>query len=413
MKMIYTCTIYAYLLAIYLASLFNRKARLWTAGRRGWREYLSQQLAGVGDRPLLWIHCASLGEFEQGRPVIEGLKNKRQDIFVLLTFFSSSGYEIRKNYPYADAVAYLPGDTPGNARYFMKIVRPQLIIFVKYEFWFNLLWEIRRRDVPALLISARFRTGQVFFRAYGTWFRHRLKAFSKIFLQENISSAQAAALDIPVRVAGDTRVDRVLGIVSENRAFPEIARFCDGHQILIAGSTWPPDEALIAKLVQQPCFEGWKLIIAPHDVSPKRLNAVEAKIPLPACRHSALCRGESAPAARMLIIDHVGILSALYRYGHIAYIGGAFGSGLHNILEPIAFRLPVIFGRRYDKFPEAVSLLKSGGARSVQNPTALIEAFTRWTEDEQRNTAAQLAFRYVQDNRGASAVILEEIEKLL
>lgn len=413
MRMIYCIAIYVYLSAIHLAAQFNRKARLWVEGRKGWREGLTLQLANTGERPVVWIHCASLGEFEQGRPIIEGLKARRPDTFILLTFFSPSGYEIRKNYPYADAVAYLPGDTPRNARDFLEIVRPKLVIFVKYEFWFNLLSGIHRKDVPALLISARFRPGQVFFRTYGAWFRRQLKAFNTIFLQEGISPAQAESLDVPCQVTGDTRVDRVLGIISENRVFPEIAGFCNGQPILIAGSTWPPDEALIAKLVQQPCFEGWKLIIAPHDVSPKRLTALEAKIRLPACRHSALRRGEGPHHARMLVIDHVGMLSALYRYGHLAYIGGAFGSGLHNILEPIAFRLPVIFGPRYDKFPEAVSLLKTGGATSVRHPQGLITAFTHWSEEGQRNTAAQLAFRYVRENSGASAFILEEIEKLL
>lgn len=412
MRIIYAITIFIYLGAIYLASSFNRKARQWQTGRRGWRDSLRAIAEKAGNRKRVWIHCASLGEFEQGRPLIEGMKKAQPEVFVLLSFFSPSGFEIRKNYAFADAVIYLPGDTPRNARDFLGIFKPDHAIFVKYEFWFNLLAEMRRRRIPALLISARFRSDQIFFKFYGSWFRRQLQAFSKIFLQEPLPPELQGKLGVDSLVAGDTRVDRVMQIREENRAFAEIASFCSGHKVLIAGSTWPPDEALIARLVTHPCFKGWKLIIAPHDVRLKRVEAIEACIPLTACRHSALLHGEFN-TAKMLVIDHVGILSAVYRYGDIAYIGGAFGSGLHNTLEPIAFHLPVIFGPQYHKFIEASQLLSSGGAISVKNADALVSAFILLSEEKNYHKAADAANQYIEQNSGATRVILKEIQKNL
>lgn len=412
MRIIYTLSVLIYLSAIYLASSFNRKAQLWRTGRRGWRTALRAIAEKAGNRKRVWIHCASLGEFEQGRPIIEGIKKAQPEVFVLLTFFSPSGFEIRKNYAFADAVTYLPGDTPSNARDFLEIFKPNLAIFVKYEFWFNLLAHIRTKRIPALLVSARFRSDQIFFRFYGGWFRRQLQAFSKIFLQEPLPPELQEQLGVDSEVAGDTRVDRVLQVRSENREFPEIADFCKGYKILIAGSTWPQDEALIAQLVTQPCFQGWKLIIAPHDVRPKRVESLEACIPLTFCRHSALLQ-RNFSAAKMLVIDHVGILSAVYRYGDLAYIGGAFGSGLHNTLEPIAFHLPVLFGPKYQKFMEAMQLVDHGGALSVKTANALVEAFNFLSEEENYKRASGAAYQYIEQNSGATAVILKEIQKKL
>ncbi|MEY4135246.1 MAG: hypothetical protein RL386_1596 [Bacteroidota bacterium] len=412
MRLVYSFSVFAYLSAIYFASSFNLKARQWRIGRRGWRTALGNLAKNAGDSKRIWIHCASLGEFEQGRPIIEGIKKAHPEIFILLTFFSPSGFEIRKNYAYADAVAYLPGDTPRNARDFLGIFKPDLAIFVKYEFWFNLLAEMRRQSIPALLVSARFRSDQIFFKYYGSWFRQQLRVFSKIFLQEPLPPALQGKLGVDAEVAGDTRVDRVMQIREENRAFPEIADFCSGHNVLIAGSTWPADEALIARLVTQPCFQGWKLIIAPHDVGPKRIDSLEANIPLTACRHSALLKGDISPAG-MLVIDHVGILSAIYRYGDLAYIGGAFGSGLHNTLEPIAFHLPVLFGPVYHKFPEATQLISSGGAVSVKDAGELVSAFTLLSAEQNYEKAAGAADQYIAQHSGATAVILKEIQKKL
>ncbi len=412
MRFLYTCSILVYLAALHLAAYFNPKARKWVAGRRGWRNSLKTIAAQADTKTRIWIHCASLGEFEQGRPLIEGIKKAHPEVFVLLTFFSPSGYEIRKNYPFADAVAYLPGDTPTNAKDFLDLYRPNLTVFVKYEFWFNFLCEIRIRRIPAFLISARFRTSQIFFKPYGSWFRKQLQAYTKIFLQEPLLARVSDYLPIKLQVAGDTRVDRVLQICEEKKEFPEIAAFCEGHKVLVAGSTWPPDEALLASLVKQPCFQGWKLLIAPHDVHVKRVQSLEATIPLSACRHTALLKGEGKNA-NMLVIDHVGILSSLYRYGDIAYIGGAFGSGLHNTLEPIAFKLPVLFGPKFHKFPEALQLLADGGAFCVKNVPELEAAFSYLTDDKQREHAGQAAYRYIQHNSGATDAILKEIFKIL
>ena len=412
MRIMYSGSILIYLAVIHLAAIFNRKARKWVEGRRDWRIVMANIAEKAGQRPKVWVHCASLGEFEQGRPLIEGIKNAYPEVFVLLTFFSPSGFEIRKNYPFADAVAYLPGDTPRNARHFLGLFNPDLVVFVKYEFWFNLLNEIRTRQLPALLVSARFRPAQVFFQPYGIWFRQQLQAFSKIFLQEPLPSGLNHAIGVKTAVVGDTRVDRVLQICAENREFQEIADFCKGYKVLVAGSTWSADEAMIAHLVTRPSFNGWKLIIAPHDVRQARLASLEQTIPLSACRHTDLINGRGK-AADMLVVDHVGILSAIYRYGDIAYIGGGFGSGLHNTLEPIAFGLPVLFGPKYHKFPEAVHLLASGGAFSIFDPAGMEAAFQFLTDDTQREKASHAAQQYIRDNSGATPAILKEIFKYL
>lgn len=409
MRILYAASILIYLGILHIAAIFNRKARQWVEGRKDWRVSLKGIAEKAGNRPKVWIHCASLGEFEQGRPLIEGIKNYHPEVFVLLTFFSPSGFKIRKNYAFADAVAYLPGDTPRNARDFLDLFDPDLVLFVKYEFWFNILFEIRTRKIPALLVSARFRPEQIFFKSYGDWFLHQLQAFSKIFLQESPPAGLLKDLNVQVQVAGDTRIDRALQISAENHEFQEIKEFCRGFKVLIAGSTWPPDEALIASLVTQPCFKGWKLIIAPHDVRRERIEALESAIPLSSCRHTALQNGSGPIAADMLVIDHIGILSAIYRYGNIAYIGGGFGSGLHNTLEPIAFALPVIFGPKYHKFTEAVQLITSGGAFCVKTPDELEQVFQLLADNEQRARASQAAFQYIQHHAGATAVVLKDI----
>lgn len=404
-RYIYSLGIYGFLLTIKAASLFAPKAKAWVDGRRNWRSRLREALKTREGRPLVWVHCASLGEFEQGRPLIEGIKADHPEVFILLSFFSPSGYEVRKNYALADAVVYLPADTRANARDFLRNARPGLVIFIKYEFWFNFLSELRQQNVPAILAAARLRPDQLFFKPYGKWFREQVRAFRHIFLQEALDERLMDTLGIPYTVAGDPRIDRVLAIAGENRTFPEIEAFCAGQPVLIAGSTWPPDEALLAELVRHPSFEGWKLIIAPHDIAPQRLQALEEKIPLQALRYSRIGEGDPS-GARMLVIDNIGMLSALYRYGQIAYIGGAFGSGLHNTLEPIAFRLPVLFGPKYRKFSEAIYLVDHGGGQSIRDAGELIAAFTGWTDVARREHAAQAAFGYITQNQGAAQRIL-------
>lgn len=413
MRLLYTSGIYLYLVGVHLAQWFSPKARLWVQGRRGWREALGKGLQSrrAGQR-LVWMHCASLGEFEQGRPVLEGIKTRNPDIFVMLTFFSPSGYMVRRNYEGADLVCYLPMDTPGNVRYFLDQVRADLIIFVKYEFWFNFLHTMARRAIPAVLISARFRPGQLFFRWYGGWFRRHLRAFQFIFLQDAMAPEWETLLPVPTEVVGDTRVDRVVALSAAAldtgprlASWRVISSFCGDGRVLIAGSCWPPDEVLLRELFLSDVFTGWKLILAPHDISEAHLRQLEQMFPgFP--RFSQLDAGEEAQV-RGVIIDNIGMLAGLYRYGALAWIGGGMGSGLHNTLEPAAFGLPVFIGPRYQKFPEAVQMVATGAAQVVEDSSSVQAAWAHWQDESAYARASAAARGYIEQHKGASQQILE------
>lgn len=407
MHTIYNLGILGMVLGYRLASLFHGKARRWVRGRLGWDERLFQELYNWPEsRPRLWIHCASLGEFEQGRPLIEAIREHHPDYLVILTFFSPSGYELRKNYDGADLVCYLPADIPTSVRLFLDIARPDLVVFVKYEFWFNYLREVQRRQIPLILISALFRPGQVFFRWYGRWFRNILARFDHIFTQHLTSSELLATYGIPSIVAGDTRVDRVIQIVQRARLFPDIEEFCAPYPCLVAGSTWPPDEELLEYWWgNRPGDCPWRMIIAPHDISEHHLQQIEKRFGRKATiRYSGLSDHSNQ---RILIIDNIGMLSALYRYGRLAYIGGGFGAGIHNTLEPIAHGLPVLFGPRYHKFEEARAMIDSGGGRSVKRGPEFVAALSDFHRPEAYPKAREATQRYVKQNRGATEKIME------
>ncbi|MBK6949613.1 MAG: 3-deoxy-D-manno-octulosonic acid transferase [Haliscomenobacter sp.] len=411
MNILYTISIWVFQGLIHLTSWFNPKAKAWVLGRKGWRKTLQDRVvqARKPGQPLVWVHCASLGEFEQGRPLIEAMKSQNPGIFVLLTFFSPSGYEVRKNYPHANAVAYLPADTSRNVRDFLRLVQPNLAVFVKYEFWYRFLEGLRNQTIPTILISARLRPGHLFFQRYGGWFKTRLQAFSHIFAQDASAPQLLARTGVPFTVAGDTRVDRVGDIARRPGSVPELDDFCAGHPVLIAGSSWPPDEKRLGELFRHPVFSGWKLLIAPHDIRDSRLAEIEQVFPGASVRFTRYQTGEDSHQ-QVLIINTMGMLASLYRYGDIAYIGGAFGSGLHNTLEPIAFGLPVLFGPKYEKFAEAQALIQSGGARSICSREELIEAFAGWTDEQKRACASDAASAYVQENQGATKRILDWVQ---
>lgn len=410
MQVLYPIGIYLYLAGIYIAQFFLPKARAWVAGRKNWESHLSTVMAPAiaAGRKVVWVHCASLGEFEQGRTLMEAIRQKHPSAFILLSFFSPSGYEVRKNYPVADAVCYLPGDTKRNARQFLQMVRPEVVIFVKYEFWFHFLQAIRASASPAVLVSARFRPSQVFFRPYGAWFRKQLNAFQHLFVQDRESTRVLEEFGIQGIVCGDTRVDRVLGIAEQKQEFPSIAAFCANHPTLIAGSTWPPDEQLLSLLYQSPDFKGWKLVIAPHDIRENRIQQVMQRFP-GALRYSQYPT-DSAPEAHILIIDNIGMLSSVYQYGRIAWVGGAFGKGLHSILEPVAFGLPVLFGPRYHKFREAVELVESGGVQVVHNRKDVQRAWSLWQDTSGYQQASDAALQYIERQKGATAAIMQCLE---
>ncbi|MEL6635345.1 MAG: glycosyltransferase N-terminal domain-containing protein [Bacteroidota bacterium] len=406
MLLLYQLTLRLYALGIHLLAPFHPKARRWVRGRRE----VARQLQKLDpDRPRLWMHCASLGEFEQGRPVLEALRHQWPDHQIVLSFFSPSGYEIRKNYPLADVICYLPLDSPGNARRWLDTVRPQLAIFVKYEFWYHYLHQLRDRNCPTLLIAAHFRPRQLFFRSYGGFFRSILHCFQHIFVQDTGSVELLRQIGQEAHsIAGDPRIDRVLEIAGAAREFPLVAAFAEGRPVLVLGSSWPAEEQLLAELLDRADRPGWRLLIAPHEIREKGLRRLESSLPGPVLRYSQ-ARPETAREARVLLIDNIGMLSALYRYGRLAFIGGGFGQGIHNILEPMAFGLPVIFGPRFEKFGEAVQLCQAGGTFSVNHVKELEQVWRQLDDTEHYQRAVEQTQQYLERNRGASRRIIAYI----
>ncbi len=404
-----------YLAAIRLASLFNPKARRWQQGRRHWERDLREAVATKlpQGRRRIWIHCASLGEFEQGRPLIEALRNAWPEDVVLLSFFSPSGYDIRKDYPLADHVCYLPPDKPRQVNDFLNALQPDLAVFVKYEFWLHMLAGLYGRGIPIILVSAAFRPRQVFFRWYGRAWRNALGAFRHIFVQDAASMELLRKHGIDhCTVAGDTRVDRVIQMAAEGRRIPIVETFAGEAPVLVAGSTWPQDEDLLACLWKQVAGdEGWKLIVAPHHISEPGLRRLENILPAPSVRFSQ-AKPEAVAGAGILIIDNIGMLSALYRYGRMAYVGGGFGAGIHNTLEPMAFGLPVIFGPEYRKFREAVEMIQAGGSRSVKQAAGLTAAFRHYASDPGHSQGRKAAEQYLAQNKGATARIMDYLAQL-
>ncbi len=391
----------------------NRKARSWVQGRRHWAKryaYAWQRLNPDQKAPTVWVHCASLGEFEQGRPLIETLRETYPGLKIVLSFFSPSGYEIRKQYPIADYVCYLPTDTLRNARLFVNLFQPNLVIFVKYEFWLHYLHTLHEQRIPTLLVSAVFRSQQIFFRPWGGMFREVLLHFRHIFVQNRVSQQLLKTLGLSnYSLAGDTRVDRVAQIAGGAPVFPLIDAFANDYSILIGGSTWPPDEAILLPFINEHLPAAWKVIIAPHDIGESHIQQIEKRLSKKVVRYSQASQ-KSVASAQVLLIDNIGMLAALYRYGRIAYIGGGFGAGIHNTLEPIAFGLPVVFGPRYHKFTEALHLVQQGGAFAIQNASDFQRVFSELSSDTFYAIAASNARAYVHQNQGATARILDFIQ---
>jgi 3-deoxy-D-manno-octulosonic-acid transferase len=415
MSILYTLGIYLYLLFIRLAAFFHPKAKLWWNGRKNWVENLNTELSSKRktDQTLIWVHSASLGEFEQGRPPMEAIKQQHPEVFILLTFFSPSGYEIRKNYAHADLVCYLPADLPGNARKFLTIVQPNLAIFVKYEFWYNFLNALHKQKTPVWLIAALFRPQQPFFQPWGRWYLQILRGFEHFFVQNQSSVELLEKHQIrQYTLAGDPRIDRVLQIAAEAKPFPLVESFAQGSSVLMAGSTWSPDEALLAGLWgNQELRQSWKLIIAPHEIGAGHLEQIEQKFSAQCIRYSQF-QIEKHANCSVLIIDNIGMLSALYRYATIAYIGGGFGAGIHNTLEPMAFGLPVVFGPKYQKFEEAMVNVTTGGAFVVPEQQELNQVFSQLKDTTFRSIASTAVQQYLQENQGATLKIMARLKRI-
>lgn len=413
MSLIYNSGIALYAAAIRAAAPFHHKAALMT---RGQRDTFSRLAAACPPgRKRVWVHAASLGEFEQGRPFIERLRREMPDISVVLTFFSPSGYEVRKNFAGADVVCYLPFDTPANARRFVDIVAPLCAIFVKYEFWGNYLAALAARHIPTLLISAIFRPGQIFFRPWGGEFRRMLSRFTHIFVQDEASARLLAPVTrTPVTVAGDTRFDRVTDVLHTTVSLPHVERFARGAAdfTLIAGSSWPQDENLYIPWVND--RPGVRLIIAPHEFDTRRIAELRSRISGKCVTLSEVEAGKATPDdARCLIIDCFGKLSSIYRYADAAYIGGGFGAGIHNINEAAVYGIPVLFGPRHSKFKEAGDLIACGGALTFSGSDAFAAAMERVADPAWRQKAGSAAAAYIKANLGATDIVWQEFLKVL
>ncbi|MES2425465.1 MAG: glycosyltransferase N-terminal domain-containing protein [Bacteroidota bacterium] len=407
MLLLYNVGLRVYFFFIYIASFFNVKAKQWLSGRK------TQHILKTPG--CIWFHFASLGEFEQGRPVLEQFRALYPKNNIIITFFSPSGYEIRKNTPLADAVYYLPLDTARNARQFIDTIKPTIAIFTKYEYWYHYFNELHQRHVPLYIISGIFRPKQVFFKWYGGLHRKILSFVTHFFVQDEQSQQLLLSVGIDqVTISGDTRFDRVWANAQAPKALPEIAAFKNNHKVFIAGSTWPADEQLIAALVTQ--YSNWKFIIAPHEISEEKTNALINLLPLnSSIRYSQLSNNDSSLATHhsTLIIDNIGMLSALYQYGDIAFIGGGFGAGIHNTLEAAAFGLPVIFGPKYDKFKEAKDLIALGAGFSITDEISLHKIAAQLIDDEAfYNDACKKSLQYVGQHIGATAAIINAIKSV-
>jgi 3-deoxy-D-manno-octulosonic-acid transferase len=410
---IYSLFLKIFGLAARAASPWNRKARQWVGGRKGLMDSIRSALA-PNVTQTVWMHCASLGEFEQGRPVLEGIRLRWPGARIILTFFSPSGYEVRKDYAGADHVFYLPPDSPAHANELLDLMRPTLAIFVKYEFWHYYLAGLKERGVPTLLISAIFRKGQPFFRTYGRFWRKMLEAYTHIFLQDeaSLSLLQTIGFGNLSSVSGDTRFDRVIGIAREAEDIPPLLEFCKGHQVVVAGSTWLEDEETLAHYANS--HTGLRFVIAPHEPGESEVKALSRRLKA-GVLYSNLAAGTGDPGrdANVLIIDSIGLLSRAYRYATVAYIGGGFGGdGVHNVLEAAVFGKPIVMGPVYDKFMEAVDLVDLGGAFVVDSALTLEKELDRLMFDEEdRIAAGRIAGDYVRRRAGATASILGFIQE--
>lgn len=408
MRCLYTLLIMLYGLGIRLASLFNTKARLWVRGRKSLFNTLKHQSSTPSK--TAWFHCASLGEFEQGRPVIESFHEKHPDYCILLTFFSPSGYEIRKNYALADIIVYLPLDVPWNVKRFLSIAQPDLVFFIKYEYWYNFIRQLDKKGIPIFIVSGIFRHHQHFFRWYGGWFRKQLKKISFFFLQNKESLNLLDSIGIRnATVSGDTRFDRVNSIAAQPKHFPLVQAFKEGKQIFLAGSTWPEDEEVLFPWMQK-SGDHIRYIIAPHEVHEERITAIIEKAGVPVLRFSQM-NDTPDPSVKLILIDTIGQLSSLYQYADIAFIGGGFNKGIHNILEAATFGLPIIIGPNYHKFLEAKELTGLQGAFSINTQDELEKiAVTLLMNKKKLDKCGNICRQYVRDHTGATGIILNHIE---
>ncbi len=404
MLLLYRFGLSIFYILMKFASLWHPKAKLWVNGRQHWEEELRSKVGKI--ESSVWFHFASLGEFEQGRPVLEALKKAEPETNIVISFFSPSGYEIHKNYPLAKAVCYLPLDSPRNAQKLIALIKPKYAVFTKYEYWFYFFRTLQQQHIPLYLVSAIFRQNQVFFKCYGGFYRQMLGFISYFFVQNEESKTLLNSLGITkVVVSGDTRFDRVAENAKNKIKLKEIEAFCGSQKVLVAGSTWPADEALLNSIIEN--YTDWKFIIAPHEIAETNLKQLEKQLFGKTIRYSNL-QGAKLTLPQVLIIDNIGLLSSLYSFGHVAYIGGGFGKGIHNTLEAAAFGLPVIFGPNYQKFQEAKDLIELKAGFSISNQAELNDCFNLLQAGTHKEAGKQ-AKAYVDSQKGATTQILKKI----
>ena len=405
---VYHIIIYLYLFGVAVASLFSKKVKKMWAGERQTIRLLKEKVDSSAR--YIWFHAASLGEFEQGRPLIESIRSRYPEYKILLTFFSPSGYEVRKNYEGADIICYLPLDTVRNARRFLRAVRPEMAFFIKYEFWYNYLHILKHRNIPTYSISSIFRPDQIFFRWYGAQYARVLKCFTHFFVQNEESKALLARLGITdVDVVGDTRFDRVLQIKDASKQLPLVELFVkDAPRVFIAGSSWPPDEEIFIKYFQQ--HRDWKLIVAPHVIGESHLAQIQSLLKDRKVIRYTHATMEQAAEADVLIIDCFGLLSSIYHYATVSYVGGGFGVGIHNVLEAAVWNIPVLFGPNNKRFREAQGLLRDGGGFEIGGDTDFDTVMNYFlSHPDSLTKAGNKAGTYVQSLAGATGKILSSI----
>ena len=401
----YNLIIYIYLLGVAIYSRFNEKVRKMWKGERKAIRILREKVDP--NAQYVWFHAASLGEFEQGRPLIEQLKREHPEYKILLTFFSPSGYEVRKNYEGADIITYLPLDTIINARRFLRAVRPVMAFFIKYEFWYNYLHILKHRHVPVYSVSSIFRPEQIFFKWYGRQYAHVLKCFTHFFVQNEESKQLLAKIGIrDVTIVGDTRFDRVLQIKENVKSLPIVEAFRSSAPTMVAGSSWLPDEEIFIRYFNE--HREWKLIIAPHVISEEHINQILSMTNRKVVRYTQTTP-EKAAQADTLIIDCYGLLSSIYNYGDIANVGGGFGVGIHNLLEAAVWDIPVIFGPNNQRFQEAQELKAVGGGFEISSYEDFEQLMTQFEDADYMHQCGAEAGKYVKQRAGATRLVLSSV----
>lgn len=407
---LYNLVIHLYGLVIRLASINKLKAKQWVNGRKNWRQNLSRKISNLNSKNVLWIHCSSYGEFEQGRPLIEAIKIKHPQYKIVLSFFSPSGYEAFKDWKGADVICYLPLDTKQNARDFISIVKPKASVFIKYEFWLNFLFELQKQNIPTYLVSAVFKPHHPFFKWYGSIFRKSLNTFNKLFIQDEASRDLLIKIGLNnYEVCGDTRFDRVIEIKENFTEILFVKEFCANHKVLIAGSTWANDDELLIEAFKILNLSNLKLIIVPHDVEEKNISKLTALLKKNNLSYHLYSDQKQNLNAEILVVDTIGILSKIYYYASVAYVGGGLNEGIHNCLEPAVYLKPVIFyGNDYHKYNEATELIALKAAKNISSSNELAEAVSGYlNNDKALNEIETNLKNYFQKKSGTTKKVLD------